>query len=179
MLFRSANRVLNTSLVFSPLGEVVSRYDKIHLFGFDMGDEYYREDKLIEAGSDIVTVDSPFGKIGIAICYDLRFPELFRAMKEIDLLVIPSAFTETTGKVHWEILIRARAIENQCYVLASAQGGKHENERRTWGQSMLINPWGEIESELKDGEGFVMGRLKKDFIHETRTKLPALKHRTL
>ena len=177
------NKVRNSTLVFSPSGEVISRYDKIHLFGFKQGDENYQESNTIEAGttptSFTITHQNTEWNIGLSICYDTRFPELYRAIGVVDCHVIPAAFTYTTGKAHWEILLRARAIENQCYVLASAQGGKHNNGRRTWGQSMLVNPWGEIESELKDGEGFVIGHLKKELIHEIRTKLPALQHRTL
>lgn len=177
------HKVRNSTLVFNPSGDVISRYDKIHLFGFQQGHENYQESNTIEAGdlptSFTINHENIEWVFGLSVCYDVRFPELYRTIGPVDCHIIPAAFTYTTGKAHWEILLRARAIENQCYVLASAQGGKHENERRTWGQSMLINPWGEIESELKDGEGFVMGQLKKDLIHETRTKLPALKHRTL
>jgi nitrilase len=177
------NKVKNTTLVFNPSGEVISRYDKIHLFGFTQGNETYQESNTIEAGS----VPTKFSlthqgiewTFGLSICYDIRFPELYRSLGLVDCHVVPAAFTYTTGKAHWEILLRARAIENQCYVLASAQGGKHDNGRSTWGQSMLINPWGEIESELKNGEGFMIGSLKKTLIIETRQKLPALLHRTL
>jgi nitrilase len=116
---------------------------------------------------------------GLSICYDLRFPELYRQQDEVDCQVIPAAFTHTTGKDHWEILLRARAIENQCYFLASAQGGLHENQRRTWGQSMLIDPWGKIVSELATGEGCVLGELDSTALEEVRSKLPALKHRKL
>jgi nitrilase len=173
------NKIRNSCLIYDDNGHLIHRYDKIHLFGFDMGDEYYREDKLIEAGSDILVIDSPFGKIGIAICYDLRFPELFRAMKDIDLLVIPSAFTETTGKAHWEILIRARAIENQCYVLAPAQGGYHLSGRETHGNSMIVDPWGIVLDRLSRGSGVITGFLNKEYIKSIRKSLPALKHRTI
>lgn len=177
------DKVRNTTLVFNPSGDVISRYDKIHLFGFKQGDENYQESNTIEPGTQPTSFTLNHAQIdwtfGLSICYDMRFPELYRAIGPVDCHLIPAAFTYTTGKAHWEILLRARAIENQCYVLASAQGGKHENGRRTWGQSMLINPWGEIESELKDGEGFVMGTLKKELINDIRTKLPSLQHRTL
>ena len=116
---------------------------------------------------------------GLSICYDLRFPELYRALGEVDCHIIPAAFTYTTGKEHWEILLRARAIENQCYVLSSAQGGVHINQRRTWGESMLIDPWGQILANLPQGEGFITGTLSKDKLKEVRSKLPALKHRRL
>ena len=177
------HKVKNSTLVFDPSGQVISRYDKIHLFGFQQGNESYQESNTIEAGhsptSFTISHQNIEWQFGLSVCYDMRFPELYRAIGPVDCHIIPAAFTYTTGKAHWEILLRARAIENQCYVLASAQGGKHENGRSTWGHSMLINPWGEIESELKDGEGFVMGNIKKDLIDETRAKLPALKHRTL
>ena len=177
------HKVKNSTLVFNPSGDVISRYDKIHLFGFQQDHESYQESNTIEAGnvptSFTIHHQNTEWRLGLSICYDLRFPELYRTIGPVDCHIIPAAFTYTTGKAHWEILLRARAIENQCYVLASAQGGTHENGRSTWGQSMLINPWGAIESELKNGEGFVMGSIKKNFIHETRTKLPALKHRTL
>jgi nitrilase len=179
LVSKDKNKIRNSCLIYDDKGNLVHRYDKIHLFGFDMGEEFYREDKLIEAGSDVVVVDSPFGKIGIAICYDLRFPELFRAMKEIDLLVIPSAFTETTGKAHWEILIRARAIENQCYVLAPAQGGYHLSGRETHGNSLIVDPWGTILDRLSRGSGVITGYLNKEYIKTIRKSLPALKHRTI
>ncbi|WP_305074921.1 carbon-nitrogen hydrolase family protein, partial [Propionivibrio sp.] len=138
------DKVLNTCLVFNPQGARVARYDKIHLFGFQKGEERYNESATIEPGRQPVTFETPFGRVGLSICYDLRFPELFRALGEIDLLVLPAAFTEVTGRAHWEILLRARAIENQCYVLAIGQGGVHENRRETHGNSMLIDPWGEV-----------------------------------
>lgn len=177
------NKVRNTTLVFSPSGEIISRYDKIHLFGFTQGSESYQESNTIEAGSAptkfTITHQGTEWAFGLSICYDMRFPELYRALGPVDCHIIPAAFTYTTGKAHWEILLRARAIENQCYVLASAQGGQHDNGRSTWGQSMLINPWGEIESELQNGEGFMMGSIKKSLINDIRKNLPALQHRTL
>ena len=137
-------KVLNSCLVFDPQGERVARYDKIHLFGFQKGKERYDERASIEAGHQAVAFNTPFARVGLSICYDLRFPELYRALGVTDLQVIPAAFTETTGHAHWEIMLRARAIENQCYVLAAAQGGKHENGRETHGNSMLIDPWGVV-----------------------------------
>ncbi len=136
--------MLNSCLIFDPQGERVARYDKIHLFGFRQGSECYDESATIAAGREPVAFATPFGRVGLSICYDLRFPELYRALGVTDLLVIPAAFTETTGRAHWEILLRARAIENQCYVLAVAQAGRHENGRETHGNSMLIDPWGVI-----------------------------------
>ncbi|WP_394781509.1 carbon-nitrogen hydrolase family protein [Undibacterium sp.] len=174
-----AAKVLNTTLVYNPQGQQAARYDKIHLFGFTKGDESYQESRTITPGKDVVTFDAGFGNVGLSVCYDLRFPELYRAMGACSLIVVPAAFTYTTGQAHWEILLRARAVENQCYVLASAQGGKHPNGRRTWGHSMLIDPWGEIISVLDEGEGVVAGELKLDYVDKVRESLPALKHRVL
>ncbi|MDR3300644.1 MAG: carbon-nitrogen hydrolase family protein [Candidatus Accumulibacter sp.] len=173
------DKILNSCLVFDPSGERVARYDKIHLFGFLNSEEHYDEGATIEPGHQPVTFQAPFGRIGLAICYDLRFPELFRALGKIDLLVLPAAFTEVTGRAHWEILLRARAIENQCYVLAAAQGGKHENRRETHGNSMLIDPWGEVLARRDKGEGIVIGELDHARIAEVRASLPALSHRVL
>ena len=174
-----AGKVLNVCLVFDPQGERVARYDKIHLFGFQKGAERYNESATIEAGSQPVTFDAPFGRIGVSICYDIRFPELYRAQGAVDLQIIPAAFTETTGRAHWEILLRARAIENQCYVLAVAQGGKHENGRETHGNSMLIDPWGVILDRLPKGPGIVIGDVDHARIADVRASLPALKHRVM
>ena len=173
------DKVLNTCLAFNPQGVRVARYDKIHLFGFQKGEERYNESATIEPGRQPVTFDAPFGRVGLSICYDLRFPELFRALGEIDLLVLPAAFTEVTGRAHWEILLRARAIENQCYVLAIGQGGVHENRRETHGNSMLIDPWGDIVARREKGAGVVIGELDHARIAEVRTSLPALTHRVL
>ena len=151
--------MFNSSVAYNPQGELVARYDKIHLFGFQKGKERYNESASIEAGKQPVAFDTPFGRVGLSICYDMRFPELYRALGVVDLLVIPAAFTETTGRAHWEILLRARAIENQCYVLASAQGGTHENERETHGNSMLIDPWGDILDRKPKGQGIVIGEI--------------------
>lgn len=172
-------KLRNSCLVFDPQGKRVARYDKIHLFGFRKGDEAYDEAATIERGNRVVAFDSPLGRIGIAICYDLRFPELFRALGEVDLLVLPAAFTETTGRAHWEMLLRARAVENQCYVLASAQGGQHPNGRMTHGNSMVIDPWGEVLARMDKGEGVVVAELNRLRLVEVRTSLPALKHRIL
>jgi nitrilase len=176
-------KVLNTTLVFSPLGECIGRYDKIHLFGFQTKTERYQESETIEAGNEPgllkMTIGGQEWVLGLSICYDLRFPELYRALGQVDCHIIPAAFTYTTGKDHWEILLRARAIENQCYVIASAQGGTHLNQRRTWGHSMLIDPWGDVLAHLPEGEGFISGVLCKDKLNEVRSKLPALAHRKL
>ncbi|SHH21494.1 carbon-nitrogen hydrolase family protein [Massilia sp. CF038] len=174
-----AGRVLNTTLVYDPQGKPVSRYDKIHLFGFTKGSEAYDEARTIVPGESVMVFDAPFGRVGLAICYDLRFPELFRAMGECTLMVVTAAFTHTTGLAHWEVLLRARAIENQCYVLASAQGGTHPNGRRTFGHSMLIDPWGEIKAVLPEGEGVISGSIDPAYLASVRESLPALKHRKL
>lgn len=172
-------KVFNTQLIFNPDGQHVARYDKIHLFSFERGQESYDESRGILAGDTVQRVDTPDIQLGLSICYDLRFPELYRALGEVDLILVPSAFTYTTGQAHWELLLRARAIENQCYVLAPAQGGVHENGRRTWGHSMLIDPWGEILSVLPEHAGVVTGTIDPARLSEVRQSLPALRHRTL
>ncbi len=175
-----AGRIYNTMLVHDPGGRRVQRYDKIHLFGFRKGNESYDEAATIRPGTGpAATVDTDAGRVGLSICYDLRFPELYRAMAPVNLIVVPSAFTYTTGSAHWEVLLRARAIENQCYVLAAAQGGLHENGRRTWGHSMLVDPWGDVMDCLPEGEGIVMGDIDFARLEEIRQSLPALKHRTM
>ncbi len=173
------SKVRNSSLAYDDKGKLVARYDKIHLFGFDMGKEHYSEERTIEPGRDIKVFDSPFGRIGMSICYDLRFPELYRAMKDVDLILVPSAFTATTGKAHWETLIRARAIENLAYVLAPAQGGYHLNGRETHGDSMIVDPWGVVLDRLPRGSGVVVAGVNPKYIQRLRKSLPALMHRTL
>ncbi len=173
------DRVRNACLVFDREGRRVARYDKIHLFGFDMGTEKYSEEKTIEPGSAVVTVDSPYGRLGISVCYDLRFPELYRAMGEVDMIFVPSAFTETTGKAHWDTLIRARAIENQCYVIAPAQGGYHVNGRETHGHTMIVDPWGVVLDRLPRGSGVVVAGVNPTYLAKIRRSLPALRHRTM
>ena len=172
-------KVRNACLVYDETGKQVGRYDKIHLFGLDLGDEHYREETTIEPGDRVVVLDTPFGRIGLSICYDLRFPELYRAMGEVDLIVAPAAFTETTGKAHWETLIRARAIENLCYVLAPAQGGYHISGRETHGDSMIVDPWGVVLDRLPRGSGVVMAGINPAYQASLRNSLPALKHRVL
>ncbi|OXJ19127.1 carbon-nitrogen hydrolase family protein [Burkholderia sp. AU6039] len=173
------DRVLNTTLVFDPSGNEAARYDKIHLFNFEKGDESFDEARTIRAGDTVVAFDAPFGRVGMSVCYDLRFPELYRRMGDCTLIVVPSAFTYTTGRAHWETLLRARAVENQCYVLAAAQGGKHENGRRTWGHSMLIDPWGEIVAVRDVGASVVLGAIDPQRIADVRQSLPAWRHRVL
>lgn len=172
-------KVRNATLVYDDGGRRVARYDKIHLFGFSKGEERYEESQTIEPGSEVVCFDAPFGRVGLSVCYDLRFPELFRAMGRVDLIVLPAAFTYTTGEAHWEVLLRARAIENQCYVLAPAQGGRHPSGRRTFGDTMLIDPWGGIVARRREGPGIVSGDIDLQHIARIRQSLPALAHRTL
>ena len=181
-----AQHVLNTSLVYSPQGECVARYDKIHLFCFDNGREHYAESDVVQAGTQPVVCDvqarnGETWRLGLSVCYDLRFPELYRQLsaKGADLLLVPSAFTYTTGQAHWEVLLRARAIENQAYVLAPGQGGVHENGRRTWGHSLLIDPWGEVLALQASGMGVVLGDLNRERMYQVRQQLPALTHRVL
>ncbi len=170
-------KVRNSCLAYDDGGRRVARYDKIHLFGFERGTERYDESQSIEAGDGIVAFDSPIGRVGLSICYDLRFPELYRAMGPVDLLVVPAAFTHTTGQAHWELLLRARAVENLCYVLASAQGGTHPSGRMTWGDSMAVDPWGGVLDRLAKGPGVVVAEMDSARIAELRTSLPALQHR--
>ena len=173
------DKVFNSCLVFDDTGRRVARYDKIHLFGFRKGTEAYDEAQTISAGSESVSFDSPVGRVGLSVCYDLRFPELYRAMGVLDLIVVPAAFTYTTGRAHWELLLRARAVENQCYVLAPAQGGRHPSGRRTWGDSMIVDPWGEVLARRAEGPGVVVAELDPARIAEVRDNLPALEHRRL
>lgn len=174
-----SNKVSNTVLVYDPSGKRVARYDKMHLFSFAHGVEVYDEADTIVEGNQVGSFEAPCGRVGLSVCYDLRFPELYRAMGDCALIVVPSAFTATTGEAHWEILLRARAIENQCYILASAQGGTHVNGRRTWGRSMLIDPWGRIIDVLPEGAGLVIGAIDPHCLQYVRESLPALKHRKL
>lgn len=178
------DRVLNTTLVYDPRGRCVARYDKIHLFAFSRGAERYDEARTISAGRDVSRFAIPLAggaelRVGLSVCYDLRFPELYRAMGRPDLILVPAAFTATTGRAHWTTLLRARAIENLAYVLAPAQGGVHENGRATYGHSCLIEPWGEVQAELAEGEGVVLGEVDLDRIADLRASLPALDHRML
>ncbi|MBL8349937.1 MAG: carbon-nitrogen hydrolase family protein [Burkholderiaceae bacterium] len=174
-------RVRNSCLVWNPDGTRVARYDKIHLFAFDNGRERYDEGRALQAGAEPVAVDVDGWRVGLSVCYDLRFPELYRTLMNppCDLVVVPSAFTYTTGAAHWELLLRARAVENQCYVLAPAQGGQHENGRRTWGHSLLCDPWGERLACQDEGEAVVAGALDRDRLAAVRQQLPALAHRRL
>jgi deaminated glutathione amidase len=172
-------KVRNSCLVFDADGQRVARYDKIHLFGLDMGAERYNEASTIEPGEAPVAIDSPFGRIALSICYDVRFPELYRSLAPMDIILVPSAFTATTGRAHWETLLRARAIENLAWVIAPAQGGRHANGRETHGHSMVIDPWGGIRGCLPVGPGVVVVEIDPDFQAKMRTGLPALTHRAL
>ena len=182
-----ADQVLNRCGVYAPDGSEAAHYDKIHLFAFDNGRESYDEGRTLGAGSEAVALPTgqlPNGqalRVGLSICYDLRFPELYRRlmMPPCDVLCVPAAFTHTTGQAHWELLLRARAVENQCYVLAAAQGGKHLNGRRTWGHSMVVDPWGVVLDVLPEGEGFVLAEVDTARIAQVRSQLPALRHRRL
>jgi nitrilase len=173
------DKVYNSCLVYADNGEQVARYDKIHLFGLQLGHEHYAEEKTIKAGNKVVTVDSPFGRIGLSICYDLRFPELFRLMNNVDIILAPAAFTAITGKAHWEVLVRARAVENMAYVIAPGQGGYHVNGRETNGDSMIVDPWGVVMARLPRGSGAVVATIDPEYQTSLRTNLPALDHRTL
>lgn len=197
------HKICNSLLVYGPDGKRLARYDKIHLFGFQRGEESYDESMAIHAGRTPVVVDVPVGaaaravarmgapggadenevasiRVGLAVCYDLRFPELFRQMAPLDLMVMPAAFTYTTGQAHWELLLRARAVEGQCWVLASGQGGTHPGSgRRTWGHSMLVDPWGEVCAVLPEGEGVVVADLDTERTAQVRESLPALRHRVI
>ena len=179
-------RVYNSTLVYSPQGECVARYDKIHLFRFDNGRERYDESRALLGGVRpasfaLPSRDGHRWQVGLSVCYDLRFPELYRtyARAGIELLLVPSAFTHTTGQAHWEVLLRARAIENLAFVMAAAQGGLHENGRRTWGHSMLVDPWGLVLSERSEGEAVVAAEFNAGRIDQCRQQLPALEHRVL
>jgi nitrilase len=177
----AAGRVRNSCCVYAPDGRRSARYDKIHLFAYDNGREQYDEARVLEPGDRPVALDVGGLWLGLSVCYDLRFPELYRALMTppCDLLAVPSAFTHTTGSAHWHALLRARAIENQCYVIAPAQGGRHDNGRRTYGHSLVIDPWGEVLAELAEGEGVVLAEIDPAHITRVRQQLPALTHRRL
>ncbi|MBF1291932.1 MAG: carbon-nitrogen hydrolase family protein [Neisseria sicca] len=172
-------KVMNTMLVYDRDGTQIGLYHKMHLFGFSGLGERYAEADTISAGGDVPKLAADGVPLAAGVCYDLRFPEFFRAQQPFDVLLLPAAFTYTTGKAHWELLLRARAVENQCYVIASAQGGEHESGRRTFGHSMIIDPWGEILDVLPEGEGIVIADLDAARLQSVRTRLPALQHRLL
>lgn len=174
------DRVFNTVLVYGPTGKELARYDKLHLFAFDNGQERYDEARSLVPGSQPIACTTVAGRTGLSVCYDLRFPEFFRSLSgpsPLDLIVLPAAFTYTTGQAHWEILLRARAIENQCWLVASAQGGQHSNGRATWGHSMIIDPWGQVLSCCEQGEGLALAKVDPGLTEKVRLNLPALRHR--
>ena len=182
-----ADHVYNSSLVFSPDGRCAARYDKMHLFRFDNGTERYDEARVLRPGAQPALFELPSRdgyrwRIGLSVCYDLRFAELYRhyAALGADLLLVPSAFTYATGQAHWELLLRARAIENLAWVVAAAQGGLHENGRRTWGHSLVVDPWGGVpDCREVDGDGLVLTELDARQLAQCRAQLPALEHRRL
>ena len=174
-----AGKVMNTMLVYGRDGAQIGLYHKMHLFGFSGLGERYAEADTISAGGDVPELSADEVPLAAGICYDLRFPEFFRAQRPFDVLLLPAAFTYTTGRAHWELLLRARAVENQCYVVAAAQGGEHESGRRTFGHSMIVDPWGEVLAVLPEGEGVVVADLDGARLQSVRTRLPALKHRLL
>lgn len=183
MVASDPRKVRAACLVFDDQGERVARYDKLHLFDVNLPgvDERYHESATIEPGDSPVVIDSPFGRLGIAVCYDLRFPELFRKMLDggVEILAIPSAFTALTGKAHWETLVRARAIENLVYVVAAAQGGFHINGRETHGHSMIVDPWGTVLAQVPRGTGHICCPIDKEFLHSVRRTFPTIDHRRL
>lgn len=177
------DRVRATCLVYNDRGERVARYDKIHLFDVNLLEtgERYEESATIEPGNTSVVLDTPFGRLGLAVCYDLRFPELFREMLDagMEIMALPASFTAITGKAHWEVLVRARAIENLCYVVAAAQGGYHRNGRKTHGHSMVVDPWGTVLAQVARGAGHVCCPLDVEFLSSVRRNFPAIDHRRL
>jgi nitrilase len=173
------DKVRSACLVVDDTGRRAARYDKTHLFKLALGERNFDESRTIEPGSAPVALDTPFGRLGLSVCYDVRFPELYRAAGTVDAWLVPAAFTDVTGAAHWETLLRARAIENQCYVIAPAQGGLHENGRRTHGHSMIVDPWGEVLASRAEGEGVVLAELDPARLAEVRQSLPALDHRKI
>ena len=179
---RESAKVRAACLVIDDRGQRVAHYDKLHLFDVNLDNgEQYIESATIEAGEDVVVVDTPLGRLGLAVCYDLRFPELFRRMldEQAEIFAVPSAFTATTGKAHWEILVRARAIENLAFVVAACQGGSHANGRETYGNSMIVDSWGEVLDRLAHGPGFVIADFDRSRMQAARSSLPSIEHRRL
>jgi predicted amidohydrolase len=172
-------KIRSASLLYDDAGRRVARYDKMHVFKFDAGDERYDESRTVEPGTRPVAVQSPFGRLALSVCYDVRFPELYRSLGEFDFMFVPSAFTVPTGTAHWETLLRARAIENLAYVVAPAQGGRHASGRETYGNTMIIDPWGEVLGVRVNGEGVVLAEVDLDHIKKVRASLPSLSHRKI
>ncbi len=178
------NRVRAACLLYNPAGECVARYDKIHLFDVAVDNQHqetYCESNTIEAGNELTVAVTPFGNVGMSVCYDLRFPELYRNLhrQDVNIITVPSAFTATTGRAHWESLLRARAVENLCYVIAPNQGGMHINQRETWGHSMIMSPWGEILAQVESGPGVAVAEIDMHALNTLRNNFPVLKHRRL
>jgi predicted amidohydrolase len=175
----SDEKTANRSYLIGRDGRITARYDKIHLFDVNLPDgEHYRESNTVSAGGQAVLADLPWGRIGLSVCYDLRFPHLYRTLAKggAEILSIPSAFTETTGKAHWHVLLRARAIENGCFVIAPAQGGRHANGRSTYGHSMIVGPWGDVLSEAGVDPGFITADLDLEHVAAVRARVPSLQH---
>ena len=173
------DKVVNRSLLIGPDGSLKARYDKIHMFDVDLpGGESYRESKNYRAGTEAVIADLPWGRLGLSVCYDLRFPYLYRQLAKTgaSFLTVPSAFTQKTGEAHWHVLLRARAIETGCFVIAPAQGGAHENGRQTYGHSLIISPWGEILAEAAQEPTFILAEIDPAKVAEARSRIPALDH---
>jgi predicted amidohydrolase len=164
-------RIRSACLVYDDSGKRVARYDKMHLFRFDSGQERYDESRTLQPGTRAMALASPFGRLALSVCYDVRFPELYRGLGEFDVMFLPSAFTVPTGAAHWETLLRARAIETKAYVVAPAQGGTHASGRRTWGHSMIVDPWGEIIAQRAEGEGVVLAEIDTERLQEVRRRL--------
>jgi deaminated glutathione amidase len=180
---RASTRAYASCLLHDPGGALAARFDKIHLFdvGIPGREEHYAESRSTIAGDAVTVVDTPLGRLGLAVCYDLRFPELFRRMADqgVEIIALPSAFTAATGRAHWEVLLRARAIENLCYLVAPNQGGRHPDGRETWGDSLIVDPWGEVLDRLPQGPGVVLGDIDLARLRATRERFPALQHRRL
>lgn len=175
-------RLYNTSVLFGPDGGRLAVYRKMHLFDVEVGDgQTYKESAAVAPGAEVVVADAPLGKVGLSVCYDLRFPELYRKHSEAGavLLTVPAAFTLATGKDHWEVLLRARAIENQAFVMAPAQQGRHPKDRLTWGHAMIVDPWGLVTARASEGEGVAIGEFDEGLLARIRKNLPALQHRRL
>ncbi|WP_143871474.1 carbon-nitrogen hydrolase family protein [Catenovulum sediminis] len=180
---KDSELVYASSLLFSPEGQCQARYNKMHLFDVDVADAtgQYRESATTQAGSSITVVETPFAKIGLSICYDVRFPELYRKLQAegAEIICVPSAFTYVTGQAHWQVLMRARAIENQCFVVAPNQTGTHPNGRQTWGRSVVVDPWGEIVHQHSEQKGYLQSKIDLDRVRQVRSKMPNLQHRKL
>lgn len=182
-ILRENGAITTTALLFDDQGECRADYDKIHMFDVDVADQHrrYRESDTFLAGDAIKVVETPYGKIGLSICYDVRFPQLYTALREqgAEIIVVPAAFTKVTGRAHWEVLLRARAIETQCWVVAAAQWGEHNESRETWGHSMIVDPWGQIVTCQQQGTGVIMANIDLDLCRTIRTNMPLVKHARL